>query len=99
MRAAPGRAVSAPRLIARKSRQIGIASLVLTLEGRRTLRVWPPMVADYGEFRVKSYGTGAVLAEVGPPAQAERPAGCQAGTALFGRPPGAGAGWPVASVQ
>jgi hypothetical protein len=30
MRAAPGRAVSAPRLIARKSRQIGIASLVLT---------------------------------------------------------------------
>jgi hypothetical protein len=56
MRAAPDRASEAPRLIARLSRQIGIASLDVR-------RRWPPAlvpkVANYGEFRVNFY--------VGPP--------------------------------
>jgi hypothetical protein len=52
MRAAPGRASAAPRLIARLSRQIGIASLNMT--GAFT-RSRPPKVAEYGEFRVKPY--------------------------------------------
>ena len=56
MRAAPGRACAAPRLIVRLSRQIGIASL-------NVRRRWPPVlaliVAKYDEFRVKDY--------VGPP--------------------------------
>ena len=51
MRAAPGRAVAAPRLIARMSRQIGIASLNMT----ERCPIEPPKVAEYGEFRVKPY--------------------------------------------
>ena len=53
MEAAPGRACPAPRLIARLSRQIVIASLN-TSEGFS-----PPdlasKVAEYGEFRVNPY--------------------------------------------
>jgi hypothetical protein len=53
MRAAPDRAWLAPRLIARLSRQIGIASLNVS-EGSL-----PPKpasrVAEYGEFRVNPY--------------------------------------------
>jgi hypothetical protein len=56
MKAAPDRASEAPRLIARLSRQIGIASL-------NVRRHWPPVwsliVAEYGEIRVNFY--------VGPP--------------------------------
>jgi len=56
MKAAPDRASEAPRLIARLSRQIGIASL-------NVRRHWPPVlvpiVAKYGEIRVNFY--------VGPP--------------------------------
>jgi hypothetical protein len=56
MRAAPGRGCEAPRLIARLSRQIGIASLNIR---RRWPPVLVPIVAEYGEFHVKFY--------VGPP--------------------------------
>jgi len=56
MKAAPDRASEAPRMIARWSRQIDIASL-------NVRRHWPPVlsliVAKYDEFRVKLY--------VGPP--------------------------------
>ena len=52
MRAAPGRACLARRLIARLSRQIGIASLNMTgaLTSDRASKV-----AEYDEFRVKPY--------------------------------------------
>ena len=53
MRAAPGRACPAPRLIARLSRQIGIASLNMTggtMPANRASKV-----AEYGEFRVNPY--------------------------------------------
>jgi hypothetical protein len=53
MRAAPGRAWLAPRLIARLSRQIGIASLNMT--GGVCLPIEPPKVAEYVEFRVNPY--------------------------------------------
>jgi hypothetical protein len=52
MRAAPGRASAAPRLIARLSQQIGIASLNMT---GAFAPIEPPKVAEYGEFRVKPY--------------------------------------------
>ena len=50
MRAAPGRACEAPRLIVRLSRQIGIASLNVT--GGTCLPIEPPKVAEYAEFCV-----------------------------------------------
>jgi hypothetical protein len=54
MRAAPGRACPAPRLIARLSRQIGIASL--NASGRRLPPDFSPLkVAEYDEFRVNPY--------------------------------------------
>ena len=57
MRAAPGRAV-APRLIARKSRRVGIA---VALE---TSNVVAHKVADQGEHRVKpAYGAVSLVAE------------------------------------
>jgi hypothetical protein len=56
MKAAPGWASEAPRLIARLSRQIGIASLNVRRRGPPVLAL---IVAKYDEFRVKDY--------VGPP--------------------------------
>ena len=53
MRAAPGWACPAPQLIARLSRQIGIASLNVT--GGACLPIEPPKVAEYDEFRVNPY--------------------------------------------
>jgi hypothetical protein len=50
MRAAPGRAFAAPQVIARKSRQIGIASLDLTDT------VMATKVAEQSEFRVNAPG-------------------------------------------
>lgn len=64
MRAAPGRACEAPRLIVRLSRQIGIAFLNMT--GGVCLPIEPPKVAEYVEFRVNPLcRTGAVVAEDG----------------------------------
>jgi hypothetical protein len=58
MKAAPDRASEAPRLIARLSRQIGIASL-------NVQRHWPPVlvpiVAKYDEIRVNFYVGPSVL--------------------------------------
>ena len=54
MRAAPDRAWLARRLIARLSRQIGIASLNAS-EGSIASEIRPPKVAEYGEFRVNPY--------------------------------------------
>jgi hypothetical protein len=59
MRATPDWACSAPRLIARLSRQIGIASLNVT--GGVRLPIEPPKVAEYGEFRVNPYVGSAPL--------------------------------------
>jgi hypothetical protein len=53
MRAAPGRACPAPRLIARLSRQIGIASLNMS-EGSLPPKL-ASKVAEYGEFRVNPH--------------------------------------------
>ena len=53
MRAAPAGACPAPRLMARLSRQIGIASL--NLAGGTCLPIEPPKLAEYTEFCVNPY--------------------------------------------
>jgi hypothetical protein len=55
MRAAPGRASAAPRMIARLSRQIGIASLNMTGETLDSGPFGRQTVAEFDEFRVKRY--------------------------------------------